>query len=403
MKVDYKVPTFGPLQGVKLVYSAVEIAVPTTCQIMAEWGADVTWIENNYTGDSVRDTKYVKEHERKNMKSLSMNIFSDEGKEILLKLVKDADIFIESSKGPAFAKRGITDELLWSVNPKLVIVHISGFGHTGDPAMVNRAAYDITVQAYSGYLIQNGSPEEPMYAGPYSGDYFTGLFTLGSTLAALHRAQVTGVGESVDVAMYEAMLRIGSYFLVDYLNEGIEYPRPGQGHQNLNGIGVYECADGHIALCLYGPKQNKYLLEKIGLGHILGTEEYPDGTPALWLKLSKAQLIEEKLREYLKTQKRADVEKDFSAQAIAVQVVMTFDDIVKEQHFKEREAFVELENLDGKTIKMPGIFPKFKRNPGQNWRPMPTLGMDTEKILSEIGYSQEQIDELCEKNLVKRS
>ncbi len=403
MTVAYEVPAFGPLQGVKVVYSAVEIAVPTTCQIMAEWGADVTWLENVYTGDSMRDTKYVKEHERKNMKSLSINIFSDEGKEILLKLVKDADIFIESSKGPAFAKRGITDELLWGVNPKLVIVHISGFGHTGDPAMVNRAAYDITTQAYSGYLIQNGSPKEPMYAGPYAGDYFSGLFTLGSALAALHKAQVSGIGESVDVAMYEAMLRVGSYYMMDYLNEGTIYPRPGQGHQNLCGIGVYECADGYISLCLYGVKQNKYLLETIGLGHIWGTEEYPEDTSALWLNGPKAELIEEKLRAYLGTQRRTDVEKDFSEHAIAAQVVMTFDDIVKERHFKEREAFVELENVEGKTIKMPGIFPKFKRNPGQIWRPMPTLGMDTENILTDLGYSKSQIDALSEKNIVKRS
>jgi L-carnitine CoA-transferase len=151
------VPAFGNLQGLKVVYSAVEIAGPVAAQVMAEWGADVTWIENTFNGDSMRDTTYVKELERRNQRSLSLDIFSEEGKEVLLNLIETADIFIESSKGPAFAKRGITDELLWKHNKSLVIVHISGYGHYGDMDRVNRAAYDQTAQAFSGYLSQNGT------------------------------------------------------------------------------------------------------------------------------------------------------------------------------------------------------------------------------------------------------
>lgn len=126
-------PSFGPLDDVKVVYSAVEIAAPTAAEIMAEWGADVTWIENTWTGDSMRDTTWTKEMERRNQRSISINTFSDEGKEILLRLVGDADIFIEASKGPTFARKGITDDMLWEANPRLVIVHVSGFGNGGTP------------------------------------------------------------------------------------------------------------------------------------------------------------------------------------------------------------------------------------------------------------------------------
>ena len=109
-------PSFGVLDGVKVVYSAVEIAAPTAAAIMGEWGADVTWIENVWTGDSMRDTAWVKEMERRNMRSISMNPFTDEGKEALRAIVKDADIFIESGKGPMYARKGITDEFLWVLN-----------------------------------------------------------------------------------------------------------------------------------------------------------------------------------------------------------------------------------------------------------------------------------------------
>ena len=147
-------------------------------------------------------------------------------------MLADADVFIEASKGGTWARKGITDEVLWEINPKLVIVHLSGFGQSGDPKMVKRAAYDLTVMAYSGYMSQNGTQEQPMNPGPYAGDYFNSLMVVSSTPAALHKANRTGKGESIDMAMYETLLAIGQYYLVDYLNEGILWPRPGARNQN---------------------------------------------------------------------------------------------------------------------------------------------------------------------------
>lgn len=403
MAQESAVPAFGVLQGVKVVYSAVEIAAPTSAALLGEWGADVVWIENMYTGDSMRDTEFVKELERRNQRSISMNPFSEDGREVLFELIKDADIFIESSKGPTYAKRGITDEVLWEHNPKLVIVHVSGFGQYGNDARVNRAAYDLTVQAYSGYLSQNGTPAQPMAPSPYVADYFTSLMVASSALAALNKAKETGVGESIDVAMYEVMLRIGAYYMMDYLNEGIVYDRPGPRHPNLCGIGEYKTKDGFVGLCVYGVKQNKYMLERIGLGELWGTEEYPDDTSALWLNGPKAELIEAKLDEFCLTMNAKDIEDEFSAVGIAANAVLEFDDLLAEDHVKQREAIVEWQNQDGKTIKGVGIFPKFKRNPGQIWRPMPTLGMDTDAVLAEAGYTAEQIEELAERGTVRRS
>lgn len=397
-----RIPAFGSLQGLKVVYSAVEIAAPEAAQMMAEWGADVTWIENTFNGDSMRDTTYVKELERRNQRSLSLNIFSEEGREVFLKLIETADIFIESSKGPVYAKRGLTDELLWEHNKSLVIVHVSGYGQYGVEERINRAAYDQTAQAYSGYLAQNGTEEQPMIASPYSGDYFSALMIVGSSLAALYKAQKTGVGESIDMAMYEVMLRMGAYYMMDYLNGGILYPRAGARHQNLCGIGVYKCKDGFLSLCLYGAPQNKAILERIGLGYLWGTEEYPEGTTALWLDGPKADLIQQKIEEYLLTQPVDEVEKDFSDCKIAANKVMTFPELQSEPHFVAREAFVEWETMEGKRCVGPNIVPKFKNNPGQVWRPMPTLGMDTENILSNLGYSAEQIQDLSNKGVIKK-
>ena len=393
-------PSFGPLDDVRIVYAAVELAVPRACCLMAEWGADVTWIENTGAGDTIRDTAWIKQAERRNQRSVALNYFSDEGKEILFKMIEQADIFIEASKGGTYAKKGITDEVLWQHNPKLVIVHVSGFGQTGDPAMVARAAYDLTVMAYSGYQAQNGTPEQPMNPGPYAGDYINSLMIASSTLAALHRVSVTGVGESIDVAMYETLLAIGQYYLVDYLNAGIIWPRPGARNQNLCAIGEYRCADGFIGLCVYGVPQNKYLLETIGLGELWGTPDYPEDTSALWLSSPKAALIEAKLEEYLATRLVDDVERDFSAHRLAAQKVNEFPDLVAADHLRQRGVWRNWAMADGQEFKGLGIFPKFARNPGDMWRPMPDQGYDTADVLGRLGYSAAEIAELAERGVV---
>ena len=394
-------PSFGPLDDLKIVYAAVELAVPRACGLMAEWGADVTWIENTGAGDTIRDTAWVKQAERRNQRSIALDYFSTPGKEVLLKLVGNADVFIEASKGGTFAKKGLTDDVLWAHNPKLVIVHVSGFGQTGEPEMVTRAAYDLTVMAYSGYMSQNGSPEQPMNPGPYAGDYFNSLMIVSSTLAAVHRAGVTGKGESIDVAMFETLLAIGQYYLVDYLNAGVIWPRPGARNQNLCAIGEYRCADGFIGLCVYGVAQNKYLLECIGLGHLWGTEEYPEDTSALWLSSSHAGEIEAALEDYLSTRNVSDVEADFAAHRIAAQKVMEFPDLVADKHFRARGVWQDWQTADGTDFKGLSVFPKFARHPGQVWRPMPAQGYDTADVLRRAGYTDAQILQLIDAGVVK--
>ncbi len=400
MTIRNEKPSFGVLDDVKVLFSAVEIAAPTAAAILGEWGADVTWIENTWTGDSMRDTAWVKEMERRNMRSISMNPFSDEGKEILFELVKTVDIFIESSKGPAFARKGITDEVLWEHNPNLVIVHVSGFGQWGNTARINAAAYDLTVAAYSGVIAQNGTPEQPMNPQPYGADYFNSLMIVSSSLAALHKAKLTGEGESVDLAMHETMLRVGTYYMMDYLNAGITYPRPGARHMNLCAIGQYECKDGFIGLCIYGVPQNKYLLETIGLGHLWGTEDYPEDTSALWLDSPKADLIEEKLNAYLLTQSKHDVERDFSENRLAAQVINELTDLLEDDHIAQRETYIEWENAEGKPVKGLNTFPKFTKNPGQFWRPMPALGHDTHDVLKRAGFSEADMERFKESGKV---
>jgi L-carnitine CoA-transferase len=401
MPKGLQMPIFGNLQGLRVAFSGIEVAGPWGAQMMAEWGADVTWIEHVAYDDQIRLELNYCELDRRNQRNLSLNIFSEEGREVFLKLIETVDIFIESSKGPAFARRGITDELMWEHNKSLVIVHLSGFGQSGVEEIVNRASYDLIAQAFSGYLIQNGDVDQPIPAFPYAGDYMAAFMVLGSSLAALYHTQKTGVGESIDVAMHEVMLRVGQFYMMDYLNGGKAYPRSSKGKDPIYvGCGVYKCKDNFIGLELQGPKQVKSMLNLLGMSHLLGTEDYPEGIPLIRTDSPAGPAVDEKLDEYFASKTADEAEKDLNQYAIPAGKVMTFEDIVNHPHYAEREDFIEWETLEGKKCKGPNVFPKFKNNPGQVWRPMPKRGMDTEDILSDLGYSSEQIRDLNDKGVI---
>lgn len=397
-------PVFGNLNGLRVVFSAIEIAGPFSAQLMAEWGAEVIWIENVAYDDTIRVQKNYRELSRRNQHSLSMNIFSEEGKEAFLKLVETADIFIESSKGPAFARRGITDELLWKHNKKLVIVHLSGYGQTGVDEFVNLPSYDLIAQAFSGYLVQNGDGDQPTPAFPYAGDYFAGFTVVSSALAALYNAQKTDVGESIDVAMYEVLLRVGQYFMMDYFNGGILYPRASKGKDPTHvGCGVYKCKDGFLCIEMVGGKQIKGMLGELGMGHLIGTDEYPDGIPGIRTNSSAGELLEQKLDECFADKTIAQAEARLAEFTIATGKVMTVPELESNPQYLARKSFTEWEGSQGQMVKGPSVMPKFKNKPGQVWRAMPTRGMDSADILRDLGYSETKIQDLADNGILKIS
>lgn len=401
MELEKTKPTFGPLSGVKVVYQAVEVAAPTAAAMMADWGADVIWLENTYYGDTMRDTMFIKEQARRNQRSVSMNPFSEEGREVFFRLIKDADIFIQAGKGPTYERKGLGDDVLWEVNPKLVIVHVSGFGQYGSKERISRPAYDHMIQAFGGYMAQNGTVDKPFAAAPIPGDYFTAVNTVGAALAGVIHARETGQGESIDVAMFEIMARMGLYYNINYLNAGITYPRPADRSQDLCGIGTFEAADGDIAIVLYGAKENHWLLDKIGLGHLWGTEDIPDGSTALWLTNPHAEEIQEHIEKWVKSKTLDELEALLAEANIPANRVYSIADMVEDEHYQARNCFIEWENREGKTIKGFKPVPEFKRNPGKVWRPMPKLGYDTEAVLAEAGYSEEEIAHLAENGTIR--
>lgn len=400
--MKFNTPKFGPLSGVKVVFSAMEIAGPFSAQMLAEWGAEVIWIENSKYPDTIRVQQNYKELSRRNLYAFSLNIFSDDGKEIFYKLIKEADIFIEASKGPAFAKKGITDDVLWSHNPKLVIAHLSGFGQFGDPNYTSLAAYNTIAQAFSGYLIQNGDQNQPMPAFPYTADYMCGLTVTGSVLAALYNAQKSGKGESIDVAMYETMLRVGQYYMMDYLNGGEMCPRMIKGKDPLYaGCGLYSCKDGYIVFEIVGGMQVKSMFELIGIAHLYGSDDVPEGTQLISRKMQVNDTFETALDKFFGEKSIDEALKILASLNVAGAKVLEVSELQSNPQYIARHSFTTWQNNKGKEFTGPNIMPKFKNNPCKIWRAMPEYGEDTADIMDHLGYTQDEISKLNDEKIIK--
>ena len=284
---------FGSLSGVKVVYAASALAGPFAAQFMAEHGAEVIWVERAGMPDNMRflsNRGLMVEADRRNQRNISLDIACEEGREILLKLLTDADIFIESSKGDQYTRWDLSDETLWARNPRLVIVHISGFGRTGDPDRVSRPSYDPIAQAYGCLLQLNGFPDRaPITAQPFLADYLTATFACSAALAALHRSQRTGEGDSIDVAQYETLIRMGGSPLINYLNEGTLPEREGSRHSKYAGCGAYLCGDGeYVYITFAGNGVVRRGLALLGIE--LGSKGFPEKATA-FLKESAAGLM----------------------------------------------------------------------------------------------------------------
>ena len=207
-----EIPEFGLLSDIKCVNAALSTQVPAGAP-MAEWGADVIWLESPKGIDVLRRAAWPLKA-KKNMRTLCMNI--PKCKDISLSL-SPTPTFSSKLRGGTYDKWGLTDEVMWEVNPKLVIVHISGFGESGLPEYVAKGSYDPIAQAFGGMMQLNGMPGDPPMPSMMSvADYYTGYMALSSSLAAVLKARRTGKGESIDIAQYEACFRSQTQRPIDW-------------------------------------------------------------------------------------------------------------------------------------------------------------------------------------------
>lgn len=411
------IPEFGPFAGMRIVDSGSLVAMPFAATMLADFGAEVIHIERPGVGDTLRmlapfaevngkkvSTAWAQDARNKLSLSLELNLKHEEVKEIFYGLIKEADVFMENMVW--LDKLGIYDEDLLEVNPKLIIVHVSGLGHKefgGIPSVCNRASYDMIGQAFSGWLYLQGDPDrDPAVAKPYTNDFVSAFAVLFGTLAAYVNVQKTGKGQVVDVAQFEAMAQYMCGTYTTYTMAGQVSERTGNASPAFQPYNIFKSKDGFlVALGAFGPGVYKRCIQ--GLGFDLDYFNYKDCSSGPEAVASpKGQELNAKVIEWCLSHTAKEIEDIMEAARVPCATVNTAKSAFENEHFKSRNDWITYEDQTvGADITAFGIAPKMSETPGQVWRGAPSLGQDTDAILKTIlGYDDEKIASLREKNLI---
>jgi L-carnitine CoA-transferase len=366
----------------------LSVAAPFAGALYAEHGAEVIWIENPAAIDSSRIARRsgAWQQDRRNMRSLSMDYVHGDGREIFLELLETTDVLVEASVGGRFARIGFGDEVLWQRNPRLVIVHISGFGQSGDAAYVSRASYDPIAQAFGCAMRMNGTPGQPSApAMPFPADYAAAFMAFGMANAALLKRERTGRGESIDVAQFEVMLRLQANYPTDYYRYGLDYTREGNRSRICAMYGTYECMDGvEVYVLVLGAGVMRKVLPLLGLEY--GSSLFPEGSTFVPVETEAAAVLEEAFADFLGRHTAAEVEEIFASNGIPCSRLMDYESARTNPQYVARGVITEWTAADGVT-RIPGVkvVPEVAGHPGRIWRGAPTVGMDNDAILAELG------------------
>ena len=398
-KVHEEFPSFGSLEGLTVIDTGSVVAAPFACELAAEAGAQVIRLSlpsldvlelSPYRlerdGVSV-STWWIQEN--RNKLDMVFDFRGPDASEVFGELLRGADIWIESSKPGTYPDHlGITDEWALGINPRLVIVHVSGFGQDGDPDTFRRASYDVIGQAFSGSMSLNGeSGSPPSKMNPFVNDYVTGLFALWSALAGYIAVQRTGRGQSIDVAQYECQFKLLACGLMDYLMLGVEHPRTGNDDPSgVQPYGIYPTREGYVSIGAIG-------------GPFLRLKTVVPGLDQDHLQTVVDQIVHAEEIRGCMTAWLADLTADEAVRVltsldIPSSKVMDVADIIADPHYRAREMIMEWEDEVGGTVRGTGLVPKFSVTPGQVWRGAPTRGRDTDAILAWAGLDEARIAEL---------
>lgn len=400
------VPTYGPLAGLRVLDSARYVAGPWAATYLGEFGARVIHVEGPPFGPPYADpTRTLRPVLRgadardevseswvqysRNKLSVGLDVRRPEGREVFLDLIRASDIWVESSRPGTYDRLGLSDSVAWQANPRLTIVHVSGFGRTGDPERIGAPSYDLTAQAYSGYLSLQGEPDPspPTRAGTALNDTVTGLAAATAGLMGYISAQATGEGQAVDVAQYEVFFTLLENLALDYFMRGVVRGRFGTGHARLHPYDVHRAKDGWVVVAAPTPDSWTGLKGLIGFSD----RSYDDRD----YRLAHRAPVDAAIAAFCAAHSREELEALGKEHDVAITRVNDIADIAHDPHFADRGMFLEWDDPVAGRVRGAGVAPKFSATPGGVWRGAPWLGQDNDLVLGNVlGYNPDRIRQL---------
>lgn len=391
----------GVLTGYRVLDCSIAMAGPFAAQRMGDLGADVIKVEP-VTGEWQRHTAAGGARGNRinvsflslnrNKRSLAVDLKRPEGKQILLDLVKTADVFLQNYRPGVAERLGVDYETLSAINPRLVYVSMSGYGEDGPYR--NRPGQDLILQGMSGAMLSAGREgEPPTPAGQYLVDAVTAYTAFEAALAALLHRERTGEGQRVDINMLDAITTLQMQELSVFTVAGKPQARSAEPHAHVYiraPYGAFATSDGFIIVAF--PPLRK-LGEVIGEPAFLSMNEEADG----WTRRDE---IFARTREKLKQRSSAEWLKLFAEADIWAGPVYGYADLVEDPQIRHNGTFVEYDHPTEGKVKTPGFPFRMSKTPPKIYRGAPVTGEDTRCILRDIGYDDTRIEALISGKVV---
>ncbi|MBB2495655.1 CaiB/BaiF CoA transferase family protein [Aquipseudomonas ullengensis] len=384
-----------PLAGLKVVELGTLIAGPFASRICAEFGAEVVKVESPDGGDPLRKWRKLYEGtslwwfvQARNKQSITLNLKHEAGREVLKKLLSEADILIENFRPGVLEKLGLGWDVLHALNPKLVMVRLSGFGQTGP--MQDQPGFGAVGESMGGLRYITGFEDRPpVRTGISIGDSIAALWgVIGALMALRHREVNGGAGQVVDVALYEAIFAMMESMVPEFDVFGFIRERTGNIMPGITPSSIHTCADGkHIQIGANGDAIFQRFMRAIGRDDLAEAPDLADNAG----RDARRDELYGVIDRWAASLPLSDVEAALVRAEVPASRIYSAEDMFKDPQFLAREMFLSAKLPDGKPFKMPGIVPKLSETPGSVEWTGPTLGEHNAQVLGTLGYSAEQI------------
>ena len=408
-------PLSGPLSNIKVLDLSRILAGPWASQILGDMGADVIKVERPKSGDDTRQwgPPYAKDKSgsdaseaayylaaNRNKKSLTLDFTAPEGRDILLKLAAKSDIFLENYKLGGLKKYGLDYESLKKLNPKIIYCSITGFGQTGPYA--HKAGYDFLIQGMGGLMSVTGESDAhpgggPQKVGVAHVDVMTGLYAVIAILGALHHRRQSGVGQYIDLALFDVQVATLANQGMNFLTSGIVPKRLGNAHPNIVPYQAVKTKNGHIILAIGNDGQFKRFSELIGYPELSESSDYATNPARVANRVALMTIIEKALSQH-NTEEWVEM---FESHAVPCGPINTIDRVFDDPQIKARQMQLMIEHPTIGEVPQVKTPIHYSDTPLDYCKAPPTLGQHVDEVLTdELGLSTEAIKLLRDKGVI---
>jgi crotonobetainyl-CoA:carnitine CoA-transferase CaiB-like acyl-CoA transferase len=392
----------GPLDGIRVLDLSRLVAGNMLSLQLADFGAEVIKIEDPRKGDPLRDwrTNNISVHWKvyaRNKKSVTLNLRNAEGMDLLRKLVATAHVFIENYRPGTLEEMGIGPDVLHALNPKLIIVRVSGWGQDGPYR--DKPGFGSLVEGMSGFASKNGFADRPPVLPPLAlADMIAGLYGSNAVLIALREIeQRGGDGQVIDLPLLDPIFSIlGPEAALYKLTQRIE-PRVGSRSNNTSPRNVYETKDGRfISISASIQTMAERLFRAIGRADMIDDPRFRTNSD----RVKNIDECDRPVAEFIKARTLAEGLAIFEAAEVTAAPVYDIDQFIADPHVRAREIVTELPDAEMGSVPMHAVVPRLSGTPGDIRTAAPALGEHNNEILGGLGLSGAAIDDLRSRKVI---